>query len=365
MRSLVRTRCAFVIAAACLLAVGSVHGADWPQWRGPHRDGVAHGVTVPDKWPKTLKEEWRAEVGQGMSSPVVVGGKGYVFTRQKDEEVLLCFDVATGKEVWKSGPYEAAYTPGPGNPGDYKTRSTPTVADGRIFTLGIGGVFSCWEAKTGRLLWRKDPKQYPTYGASMSPLVVDGLCIVHLVPQGKGGLTAFDVASGEVKWSHADALGPPYASPILLDLAGERQAVMLTQGNFVGVSAATGKLLWQVNCPWVGSEKCITPVLYKDLIVFADTLQPLRAIRLERDVAKSTEKSDRITPKDVLEGGWPPVTHELAGARRRSLVRLFQGQGGPFLLPRRQDRKNALGERRAVGRERVNRERRKCPAVPD
>src|SRR5947209_395435 len=161
-----------------------VPAADWPQWRGPNRDGVVHGVKVPDQWPRTLKEEWAAEVGEGFSSPVVAGDRVLVFTRQKNDEVVRCFEVATGKEVWRSEPYEAPYKPGPGNPGDYKPRSTPTVAGGRVFTLGVGGVLSCFDAKTGKLLWRKDPKQYPVYGASTSPLVVDGLCVVHLGAQG-------------------------------------------------------------------------------------------------------------------------------------------------------------------------------------
>src|SRR5438034_8564302 len=83
--------------------------ADWPQWRGPNRDGVVHGVKVPDKWPGALKEEWKVPVGEGVSSPVVVGGSVYVFTRQKDDEVVLCLDLQSGKEVWKSEPYAAPY----------------------------------------------------------------------------------------------------------------------------------------------------------------------------------------------------------------------------------------------------------------
>jgi outer membrane protein assembly factor BamB len=285
--------------------------ADWPQWRGPNRDGVVHDVTLPREWPKTLKDEWRVTVGEGMSSPVTVGANVYVFTRQKDREVVRCLDVKSGKEIWRSEPYAAPYTPGPGNPGDHKTRSTPTVAGERLFTLGIGGIFSCLETKTGRLIWRKDPKQYPTYGASMSPLVIEDLCIVHLGAQGKGGLTAFDAATGDVKWSHSDVLGPPYSSPIAVDLAGERHVVTMTQGNLMGIAATTGKKLWDVHCPWVGSEKCITPVLYKDLIIFADTLRPLRAIRLE--------KSDKgITPRDVWKADGHPLhmsTPVVAGDR--------------------------------------------------
>ena len=114
-----------------LLCPVGLRADDWPQWRGPNRDGIVQGVKVPAQWPRTLKEVWKVEVGEGYSSPVVVGDQVYVFTRQKDNEVVLCFDVASGKEVWRSEPCPAPYKPGPAAPGDNKTRSTPTVTGGR------------------------------------------------------------------------------------------------------------------------------------------------------------------------------------------------------------------------------------------
>src|SRR5436309_566022 len=94
-------------ALAVLLIPAFAPCADWPQWRGPNRDGVVHGVKAPEKWPKALPEEWKVTVGEGVSSPVVVGDRAFVFTRQKDDELVLCLDLATGKEVWKSEPYKA------------------------------------------------------------------------------------------------------------------------------------------------------------------------------------------------------------------------------------------------------------------
>src|SRR5437764_1113951 len=89
----------FLLGATLFIWAIPGHSADWPQWRGPNRDGVVSGVTVPQKWPKTLKEEWKVTVGEGVSTPVVVGGKVYLLTRQKDnEEVVLCLDLASGKE---------------------------------------------------------------------------------------------------------------------------------------------------------------------------------------------------------------------------------------------------------------------------
>jgi RNA polymerase sigma factor (sigma-70 family) len=258
----------------------AVHARDWPQWRGPNRDGVVHGVTVPKQWPRTLTEEWQVHVGEGYASPVLVGDRIYVFTRQKDDEVMLCLALATGKELWRSESYPAPWQPGPGAPGDKKPRATPTVAGGRVFTLGASGILSCFDATTGKLHWRKDTRPTAQYGLSASPLVDGGLCIAQV---GKGGLTAFDVATGEVKWCHEDPVGGPgYGSPILAKLAGKRQVVTVTQSHFLGVTAAAGKLLWQVHVPRFDLQQCITPVLYKDLLIVADSGEPLRALRLEK-----------------------------------------------------------------------------------
>ncbi len=261
---------------------------DWPQWRGPNRDGVVHGVKAPAKWPRTLKEEWKAEVGEGIASPVVVGGRVYVFARQKGAEVVLCLDLATGKERWRSPPCPAPFQPHAAAALFRKyPRSTPTVAGGKVYALGVSGILSCLDARTGRLLWRKDFSRHPLpYGASTSPLVADGLCVVHV---GDGArfseLTAFDAATGAVKWRYADGSGPPYGSPIVADLAGARQVVTFTSWNLLGVSLATGKRLWKVDAPFDGQERCVTPVLTHGLLVFAEYKAPVRAIRLEKGAA--------------------------------------------------------------------------------
>jgi outer membrane protein assembly factor BamB len=181
MRNAIRTACfCFGVGAAQLLPVAPALGDDWPQWRGPNRDGIVSGPTVPQKWPRALKEEWHVPVGEGYASPVVVGGNVYVFTRQKEAEVVWCFDMASGKEIWRSEPCPAPYKAGPGAPGDTKTRATPAVAGGRVFTLGVSEILSCLDARTGKLLWRKHSRGCPIYGASASPLVVDGLCIAQV-----------------------------------------------------------------------------------------------------------------------------------------------------------------------------------------
>jgi outer membrane protein assembly factor BamB len=285
-------------ALVVLLVAGPVPAQDWPQWRGPNRDGIVRGIQAPASWPKTLTEEWKVTVGEGVATPVVVGNHVYVFTRQKDDELLLCLDVATGKERWRSEAYAAPYQWWPGE-GEFTKgpRSTPTIAGGRIYTAGVSGVLSCLDADTGKVIWRKQSKDPPPYGGPASPLVTDGLCVVHTGCDGRDdGLTAFDAATGEVKWRACDGSRAGPGSPIVADLAGERQIVLFTSWNIRGVSLTTGKTLWALKLD--GSEKDSTPVVYKDLILVADYRERLRAIQLEKG-------PKGITPVDVWKSGGP------------------------------------------------------------
>jgi outer membrane protein assembly factor BamB len=289
MRNLNRTALFFLAAGAVnLLTVASGQPQDWPQWRGPNRDGAVHGITVPEKWPRTLKEQWKVTVGEGVASPVVVGRRVYVFTRQSQNETVLCLDLASGKEIWRSEPYPAPFKPGPGDAFSNGPRSTPAVAQGKIFALGISGILSCLDAGSGKLLWRKDYQPYYNRSGN-SPLVVEGLCIAHMGTGKNGGLRAFDVATGEVKWcfNHDN---PASSSPILVNLAGERQVVTFTRSELLGVSLATGKPLWRTRCSHDYFENCVTPVQYKDLLIAPGRMEPPRAFRLEKSQKGITVK---------------------------------------------------------------------------
>ncbi|MGH9944419.1 MAG: PQQ-binding-like beta-propeller repeat protein, partial [Pyrinomonadaceae bacterium] len=262
---------------------------DWSQWRGPARDGWVTGAALPAAWPKTLKEEWRVTVGVGHSSPVSAEGRVYVFARQGEEEVVLGLDAATGKQLWRAS-YPVAYEMNPAATGHGKgPKSTPALSGGRLYTLGITGVLSCFDARTGRLNWRKEfAKQYPTtsplYGTSMSPVVEGGLLIAHVGGHGRGALTAFDAATGVERWRY-DGDGPAYASPVVAPLAGTRQLVTFTQKQLVGVSLSDGKLLWSVPARTEYDTNSVTPVIYKDMLVVAREGQGLAALKVERQGA--------------------------------------------------------------------------------
>jgi outer membrane protein assembly factor BamB len=268
--------------------VPAVAVAEWPQWRGPNRDGLAAGVAAPSVWPKELKPVWKATVGIGHASPVVAGGVVYQFARQGEEEVLLALDASTGRERWRAGAVPAPYEVNPAARAHGKgPKSTPVVAGGRVYTLGIAGLLSAHDAKTGRLLWRKDfSRQYPVtsplYGTAMSPVVVGDLLVAHVGGHDKGALTAFDAANGAVKWSY-DADGPAYSSPVVLTAGGERQVVTFTQKELVAVSAATGALLWKLPAKTSYDTNCNTPVVYKDTVIVSMEGQGIVALRPARE----------------------------------------------------------------------------------
>lgn len=275
----------------CSLFVSATAAAqDWPQWRGPNRDANVSGATIPATWPKTLKEQWKVNVGIGHASPVVVNGKIYVFTRQGEEEMLLCLDASTGKEIWRSGQpisyemHEAAVGHGKG------PKATPVVYRGNVYTFGISGVLTSRDASTGKLKWRQEfskqfPKTSPLFGTAMSPIIENGMLIAHVGGHDKGALTAFDAETGAVKWSN-ELDGPAYASPIVVKLAGVRQLVTSTQRNVIGVDVASGKLLWKLPAKSQYDENTVTAIAYKDMVIFAREGQGLSAVRLVQSAIK-------------------------------------------------------------------------------
>jgi len=271
-------------ALSCVVVVcaGLAFAQDWPQWRGANRDGKVTGFTAPETWPKALTEKWKVNVGAGDSTLALVGDRLYVFGRQGDEEVTLCLDAATGKELWKDKYAAQAVTgaarrhPGP--------RSSPAVADGKVVTLGAAGVVSCLDASKGKLLWRKDPfpKVVPQFYTAMSPIIVDGMAIAHVGGQGKGALIAFDLASGEEKWRWSGE-APAYASPALLTVDGTRQIVTLAEKSVVGVGLTDGKLLWQIPfAPGRRAYNAATPIVDGQTVIITGAGRGTKAVKVEK-----------------------------------------------------------------------------------
>jgi outer membrane protein assembly factor BamB len=273
-----------IIASAGLAAVLSAQspGPDWPQWRGPNRDGTLASFTEPKAWPESLNRQWKIEVGTGYATPIVVGNRVYAFTRQDENEVMRALDAASGKVVWETS-YPAKFTmnsatarhgPGP--------KSTPTFANGRLFTLGMSGIVTAFDAATGKQIWQKPaPPVEPTYHTAQSALVDRNLVILHVGGNNQGALTAFDAATGAVKWAWSGD-GPGYGSPILAEFGGTRQVIVFSQQSLVGVDAANGQLLWSVPFMARSVTNSITPLVYGQTVIVSGQGKPLTAYTISK-----------------------------------------------------------------------------------
>ncbi len=256
-----------ILTAAAASTAAQEGPLDYPQWRGANRDGAAAEFSEPAVWPSQLTQHYRVEVGLGYATPILVGDRVYTFSRQDTDEVLMALDAASGEVIWRTG-YTAPYTDNPGTgrhgPGP---KSTPLFHDDKLYTLGISGVVSAFDAGTGALLWQKPaPAVEPLYGTAFSPVADAGRVIFHVGGQNDGALTAFDANSGDVVWSW-NGDGPAYASPMVATLDGVRQIVSVTQEHVVGVAADNGELLWERPFVSRSNNNAVTPILDGDAII--------------------------------------------------------------------------------------------------
>lgn len=276
---------------AVVAACGMVR-ADWPQWRGANGDAKVSDFKPPQTWPKELTQKWSMSVGAGDATPALVGNRLYVFTRQGPAEVTQCLDADSGKQIWQDK-YEpgvsvqgaAAAHPGP--------RSSPAVADGKVVTLGVSGVVSCFDAENGKVLWRKDPyKNWPQFYTASSPIIVNGMCIAQLGGKGGGAMMAFDLATGDDKWK-ADTDGPAYATPAVMTVDGAQQLVGQTDRSLIGVALSDGKLLWQLPAqPARMSQNAVTPVIEGDVVIYSGQGKGTAAVKIEK-------QGDTFAPKEL------------------------------------------------------------------
>ena len=272
---------AFAITAN-IAASPAASAGDWPQWRGPNRDGHASDFKVPATWPTELTKKWKVAVGEGDSTPALVGEKLFVFSRGGGAEVTRCLETSTGKELWQekhdalapTGP--AAQHSGP--------RSSPAVADGKVVTYGVRGTLSCFDTG-GKLLWRKEgsANAWPSFFTSSSPMIADGVCIAQLGGPDDGSIVALDLAAGAEKWKWTGD-GAAYASPLLVTVGGVKMVVAETDKQIVGVSLATGKVLFQM--PFAGSGmggmNSSTPSCDGQTLIFSGSGRGTRAAKIEK-----------------------------------------------------------------------------------
>ncbi len=229
----------------------AVHAApstsDWPQFRGPNRDGVSPEIGLLREWPNSEPEVlWRIEVGRGFSSVAAVGDRLYTMWDEADEQFLVCLDAGSGKLVWRKNLGAGFRHPTGGGP-----RCTPLVDRGIVFAVGTQGSLVAVDAKTGELRWELDMvEEYgcrlPVWGYSSSPLVVGDRLFVETGGEDTA-YAAFDRKTGEELWGgHADALA--YSSPMPVSVGGVDQVVFWSAEGLHAIAPDSGEELWQL--PW-------------------------------------------------------------------------------------------------------------------
>jgi outer membrane protein assembly factor BamB len=232
--------------------------AEWPGFRGPGRDGVVRGTHIASDWSKSPPVElWRRPVGPGWSSFAVQGKLFYTQEQRGEEEVVSCYEVATGQPVWMhQDPVRFWESNGGAGP-----RATPTLSNGRVFACGGTGIVNALDAATGAVVWSQNAAadtgaKVPRWGMAGSPIVVDDVVVVATA----GRLAAYDAATGKQRW-----LGPSegwgYSSPHLATIDGVKQVLLLNGAGAVGVAPTTGIELWKYA--WE-SDGIVQPALTAD-----------------------------------------------------------------------------------------------------
>lgn len=242
-----------------LLPLSLCQAGDWPGWLGPNRDNSAtEEVRI---WTEPLKTLWRKPVGEGHSSPIVASGRVFLHTKVAGEETeqVEAFDAASGKRVWSQTYARPKFANEYGN----GPRSTPLFHDGRLYTLGVTGILSCWDAASGKLHWRHDLlKELATknlyFGISTAPLIVDDLLLVMVGPGAT--LAAFDRKTGERRYVQGEDAAS-YSSPVLLKEPGPNaHLALLTAEGVRFIEPKTGKSRWFFAFKDKLNESSSTPV---------------------------------------------------------------------------------------------------------
>jgi outer membrane protein assembly factor BamB len=263
---------------ALLLSLASLNAsaADWPQWRGPQRDGKSAETGLLKEWPKEGPQLlWQIkDIGDGYSTPSVVGDRLYLISnRGMGNEFVQALSVADGKEIWKTTIGKVGPNEGPQYPG---TRSTPTIDGELLYALGSDGDLVCLETESGKERWHKSLRtdfggQPGKWAYAESPLI-DGDVLVCAPGGAKATIVALDKKTGETRWESAIPEGDQaaYASAIIVEADGVKQYVEFLGKGLVGVDAKTGKPLWRYEKTAQGSPANIpTPVSFENLVYSA------------------------------------------------------------------------------------------------
>lgn len=314
----------FVFAALCF---GSMHAADWPQFLGPTRDAVYSGPALSEKWPASgPRVVWRTQLGQGYSSPVVSGGKLVIAHRVGNSLTVDCFDALTGTTNWS---FKQPMTFQDGAYFDSGPRATPAIMDGRVFLHNTDGDLVCLDLASGKKLWSRQVKaefqsSATWHGCVASPLLTERALILP-VGGSNSAVVAFAPKTGDVLWQKFDEKATA-VSPLLANLGGRSQLLVVTRTAFRGLDPETGEGLWSVPTKrqTTGDVYAAEPMISGDLI-FLSGWYKLGAtlFRYGKDGPEKVWENDSLS------------THYASAIIHKDHVYGFHGhaweQGGPVL----------------------------------
>ncbi len=273
-----------VLTALLSVTAASARAEDWPRWRGPRGDGTWNAPKLSEQWPAAgLRRVWRQAIGGGHAGVTVANGRVYTMdrpTKDADEERVLCFDAATGKPLWTHA-YGARYGD---MDHDNGPRAAPTVAAGRVYTLGAVGHVHCIDAGTGKVVWAKEmvrehQARVPKWGLAASPLIDGNRVIVHTGAEPDGCVMALDLWTGKEIWrSLPDSAG--YATPVRIDSESGPQLIVWTPENVHGLDPETGKPYWSVPYKSRLGVSIATPILREGIVLVSGYWDGTKAIRL-------------------------------------------------------------------------------------
>ena len=291
MHTCARVKIVILLVTAAFMTP-TADASDWPQWRGPNRDGIVLSSRAPKNLPERLSLKWKVTVGSGHASPVVAGERIYLLTRQEGQETITCLNLTSGKPVWQNRyptrytVHQAAIDHGDG------PKATPLLENGRLYTHGITGVLSCLDAGTGRVIWRNEPAggvnvAYPRFGMAISPLLSNGVLIAPVGGDRKTAAVAgFNAATGKELWRWSNERmhpedGPEYSSPIAVEIDGQRHIVTIGGKKVIGLAPDSGRLLWQFpfEADW---ESTVTPLFHRGLIIASGHSIGMFALRVSQ-----------------------------------------------------------------------------------
>jgi outer membrane protein assembly factor BamB len=285
------------IVAALGVTLASAVAADWPQFLGPTRNGIAAESNLATAWPaEGPKTVWQSDVGQGFSSPVVSKGHLILFQRKDDKEVLDCRDAATGHPVWQFS-YPTHYRDDFGF--DEGPRATPAIADGKVFAMGAEGAVHCVDSDSGREVWKVDCKKEfgagkGFFGMACSPLIEGDLLILNVGGTEDAGIVALDKSSGKTRWKKTRHEAG-YSSPVAATIQGRRTVLSFNRDGLTALNPTDGAVSFEF--PWrarmAASVNAATPLVQDDLVFLTASYGTGAALlRVRSNAAEPVWKSE-------------------------------------------------------------------------